>query len=84
MRLLIVEDNEELAELLAKGLQTAGYEADILSSVKEAASVLSATFYAALILDLGLPDGDGLSRHSTTCTIFFGRPRDARNLSGGM
>ncbi len=60
MRLLIVEDNEELAELLAKGLQTAGYEADILSTVEEAKSVLSKTFYAALILDLGLPDGDGL------------------------
>ena len=61
MRLLIVEDNEELAELLAKGLQTAGYQADVLSTVEEAKSVLSTTFYAALILDLGLPDGDGLA-----------------------
>jgi DNA-binding response OmpR family regulator len=60
MRLLIVEDNEELAELLAKGLKTAGYEADVLSTVEEARAVLSTTFYAALILDLGLPDGDGL------------------------
>ena len=60
MRLLIVEDNEELAELLAKGLQTAGYESDTLSSIEEARSVLGTTFYAALILDLGLPDGDGL------------------------
>src|SRR6201995_5385678 len=60
MRLLIVEDNEELAELLAKGLQTAGYQADILSTVGEARGVLGTTFYAALILDLGLPDGDGL------------------------
>jgi len=61
MRLLIVEDNEELAELLAKGLKTAGYEADILSTAEEARAVLSTTFYAALILDLGLPDGDGLA-----------------------
>jgi DNA-binding response OmpR family regulator len=60
MRLLIVEDNEELAELLAKGLRTAGYEADVLSTVEEARSVLKTTFYAGLILDLGLPDGDGL------------------------
>jgi DNA-binding response OmpR family regulator len=60
MRLLIVEDNEELAELLTKGLKTAGYEADMLSTVEEARAVLSTTFYAALILDLGLPDGDGL------------------------
>src|ERR1700751_5416692 len=61
MRLLIVEDNEELAELLAKGLRTAGYEADILSSIEESRSVLETTFYAALILDRGLPDGDGLA-----------------------
>src|ERR1700757_2311190 len=61
MRLLIVEDNEELAELLAKGLQAAGYEADVLGSIEDARAVLQTTFYAALILDLGLPDGDGLA-----------------------
>src|SRR6202042_3286032 len=61
MRLCVVEDNEELAELLAKGLRTAGYQVDVLSTIEEATSVLSTTFYAALILDLGLPDGDGLA-----------------------
>ena len=40
MRLLVVEDNAELAELLAKGLQAAGYEADVLSTVEEASTVL--------------------------------------------
>jgi len=60
MRLLIVEDNEELAGLLAKGLKTAGYECDLLSTVEDARAVLATTFYAALVLDLGLPDGDGL------------------------
>ena len=61
MRLLIVEDSEELAALLVKGLRTAGYDADVLSTIEEATSVLQTTFYAALILDLGLPDGDGLA-----------------------
>ena len=61
MRLLVVEDNAELAQLLTKGLQTAGYETDVLSSLEEAGTVLRTTFYAALILDLGLPDGDGLA-----------------------
>jgi DNA-binding response OmpR family regulator len=60
MRLLVVEDNEQLAELLTKGLQIAGYETDVLSSLEEASTVLRTTFYAGLILDLGLPDGDGL------------------------
>ncbi len=40
MRLLVVEDNEELAELLTKGLRAAGYEADVLSTVEEATSFL--------------------------------------------
>jgi DNA-binding response OmpR family regulator len=61
MRLLVVEDNEQLAELLTKGLQAAGYETDVLSSFEEAKTVLRTTFYAALVLDLGLPDGDGLT-----------------------
>jgi DNA-binding response OmpR family regulator len=60
MRLLVVEDNEQLADLLSKGLQAAGYETDVLSTFEEASTVLRTTFYAGLILDLGLPDGDGL------------------------
>lgn len=61
MRLLIVEDNVELAGLLAKGLRAAGYETDVLSTVDDASTALRTIFYAALILDLGLPDGDGLT-----------------------
>src|SRR5580658_6615974 len=61
MRLLVVEDNVLLSELLAKGLRTAGYEIDLLATVAEARAVLMTTTYAAVILDLGLPDGDGLS-----------------------
>ena len=49
-----------LPSFSTRGLQTAGYQADVLSTVEEARNVLSTTFYAALILDLGLPDGDGL------------------------
>jgi DNA-binding response OmpR family regulator len=59
--LLVVEDNEQLAELVTKGLQAAGYEIDVLSTLEEASAVLRTTFYAGLILDLGLPDGDGLA-----------------------
>ena len=61
MRLLVVEDNALLSELLAKGLRTAGYEIDLLSTAAEARAVLMTTTYAAVILDLGLPDGDGLA-----------------------
>ncbi|WP_426434468.1 response regulator transcription factor [Bradyrhizobium genosp. P] len=61
MRLLIVEDNVELSRLIANGLMAAGYTADVVHSVAEARDALSSVGYAAMILDLGLPDGDGLS-----------------------
>src|ERR1700737_2763605 len=61
MRLLVVEDNEQLAKLLAKGLQTAGYDTDVFGTVAEARTALLMVDYAAMILDLGLPDGDGLA-----------------------
>ncbi|MCA6124477.1 response regulator transcription factor [Bradyrhizobium sp. WSM 1704] len=61
MRLLIVEDNAELSRLIAAGLLAAGYAADIVSNVAEARDALRSVTYAAMILDLGLPDGDGLS-----------------------
>ena len=61
MRLLIVEDNEELAQLLTQRLQAAGYETDLLTTAAEAQTAVTTTRYAAMVLDLGLPDGDGLS-----------------------
>lgn len=61
MRLLIVEDNVELSRLVASGLAAAGYESDIVGSTEEAREAVHNVSYAAMILDLGLPDGDGLS-----------------------
>ena len=59
MRLLIVEDNVELSKLLSQGLGRAGYEVDAVSSAADARDALSGIRYAAMILDLGLPDEDG-------------------------
>jgi DNA-binding response OmpR family regulator len=61
MRLLIVEDNIELSRLVAAGLMAAGYETDVVGSLGEARDAVRSVNYAAMILDLGLPDGDGLS-----------------------
>jgi DNA-binding response OmpR family regulator len=61
MRLLIVEDNIELARLVAASLVAAGYETDVVGSVDEARDAVRSVKYAAMILDLNLPDGDGLS-----------------------
>jgi DNA-binding response OmpR family regulator len=60
MRLLVVEDNEDLAGLLAKGLDAAGFTTDRVTNAVEARAALATTRYAAVVLDLGLPDEDGL------------------------
>jgi DNA-binding response OmpR family regulator len=59
MRLLVVEDNAKLSELLAQGLAQAGFESDRVTGLLAAEEALAATTYSAMILDLGLPDGDG-------------------------
>lgn len=61
MRLLVVEDNCELSKLVAKGLVAAGYEIDSVGTAAEARNALRDVTYAAMILDLGLPDDDGLA-----------------------
>jgi len=61
MRVLVIEDNEQLAGLVAEGLKAAGYTADHVATASDATHVLATTRYAAVILDLGLPDADGLS-----------------------
>jgi DNA-binding response OmpR family regulator len=61
VRLLVVEDNSDLAQLLLKGLEAGGFAADVVTAVGEARAALATMRYAAVVLDLGLPDGDGLA-----------------------
>jgi DNA-binding response OmpR family regulator len=61
MRLLVVEDNSELRELLGDRLKAAGFDFDVVGNVGDAQNVLCGSTYTAIILDLGLPDGDGLT-----------------------
>jgi len=61
VRLLIVEDEVRIAELLKHGLEAAGFAVDAVRLCADARDVLSVTGYDAAILDLGLPDGDGIS-----------------------
>jgi DNA-binding response OmpR family regulator len=60
MRVLLIEDNDRLADLASKGLKDAGFVVDRVALVDEALSAFRATRYDAGILDLTLPDGDGL------------------------
>ena len=59
MRLLLVEDNDRLAQLVVKGLSEAGFTVDRVARLDEAAAALAAGKFDTVVLDLSLPDGDG-------------------------
>ncbi len=60
MRLLVVEDDVKLAELLKRGLETDGYAVDHAPDVAEATWLAREQPYDAIVLDVLLPDGSGL------------------------
>jgi len=60
-RILLVEDHERLARLTCSGLEAAGIAADVVHRGDAAWAALQQVPYGALVLDRGLPDGDGLA-----------------------
>ena len=60
-RILLVEDHERLARLVSNGLSAAGIAVDAVQRIDAAWSALQQVSYGALVLDRGLPDGEGLT-----------------------
>ncbi|KTC84965.1 MHYT domain-containing protein [Legionella brunensis] len=60
-RLLICEDDQEQADYLEALLESAGFEVDIAVTAMQAKEKLHNNNYQALLLDLILPDQDGIS-----------------------
>ncbi|MEM1190053.1 MAG: response regulator transcription factor [Pseudomonadota bacterium] len=60
MRLLLVEDNKRLADLIRQGVEQGGHSLDIVHTRSAALHASTQFSYELLILDLGLPDGDGM------------------------
>lgn len=60
MKILVVEDQRRLGQLLRQGLAEVGYTVAWAETCESARDALCETSYDAIVLDLGLPDGDGL------------------------
>ena len=60
-RLLIVEDSAIVASALRLLFEESGYEVDVASTVKDAVATATANTPDVMLLDLTLPDGDGLT-----------------------
>lgn len=76
MRILVAEDNTTLADGLAAVLRTAGYAVDVVHDGVSADAAASNTDFDLVILDLNLPEMDGLDvlralrrRHSTSSVL---------------
>ena len=59
MRILLVEDEDGIAEAVRRGLEKSGYRVDVSASGEEGLAMLYEGAYALLILDVMLPDIDG-------------------------
>ena len=60
MKILIVEDDTLLLQGLILAAQTEGYACDGVSTARAAEQCLETGHYSLVVLDLGLPDEDGL------------------------
>ncbi|WP_225724842.1 MULTISPECIES: response regulator transcription factor [unclassified Nocardia] len=61
VRVLVVEDDAGLAPVLVRGLREEGHAVDHAATMAAADELCSYNDYALVVLDLGLPDGDGLT-----------------------
>ena len=87
MKLLVIEDDLLLQRGLEKALIQEGYAVDMAGTLESARQLLADDegFYSAILLDLGLPDGSGLSllkslrEHQSAVPVLILTARDALN-----
>ena len=90
MRLLLIEDNATLAGLIVDGLIRDGFVVDWRETLEEGREARELAAYDLILLDLGLPDGDGLdlvrrlrrSRDSVPILVLTARGGLGERISG--
>jgi len=60
LRILIVEDEKNLCDMIGKSLHSAGYEVDLCYDGEDALEMIYAEKYDLIVLDLNLPGVDGM------------------------
>lgn len=76
MKILLVEDDDVIADSLAYSLRLEDYEVDIMKTVKDALAYVGANTFDICLLDLTLPDGNGFSvcdaiKNKTQAAVIF-------------
>jgi len=65
MRLILIEDNHRLAEMIRLSLEADGFVVDRFATLSDARRALAGVAYDLILLDLGMPDGDGVELIAT-------------------
>jgi DNA-binding response OmpR family regulator len=74
----VIEDEDRLSGILKSKLGDVGFTVDVAGSAADASAALELINYDAAVLDLGLPDGDGLAVLANARRIGKGRRSDWR------
>ena len=90
MKILIVEDDAIISDAIDRSLERAGVPAEIVATLADARYALSLQDFSMVVLDLGLPDGDGLkllsearrSEDSTPVLVLSARDEPRQRVLG--
>lgn len=87
LRVLVVEDDREIRSLMQSSLTVEGFAVQTAVSVREAKALLHNTLPDVMVLDLGLPDGDGIElvhavrkHHSLPILVVSARHQEAQKI----
>ena len=71
MKVLLVEDHAAMREMISDHLVERGFTVDAVGHAEDAYAALAVASYDALVLDLGLPDADGMQllKEARACTV---------------
>ena len=88
LRILVVEDDREIRAMMQASLAVEGFEVQTAVSLSEARAMLLHALPDVLVLDLGLPDGDGVElvvevrkRHTLPILIVSARHQEAQKIA---
>ena len=89
--ILVIEDEEDISELLRYILENENYKVKIAASLAEARAHLKGGLPDAVLLDRGLPDGDGLDicrelkgAGKTPAVLVLSARKDPSEVSEGL
>ena len=88
LHVLVVEDDREIRALVQSSLSVEGFDVQTAVSIREATALLDHSTVDVIVLDLGLPDGDGMDlvrsvrqRQSTPILVVSARHKEAQKIA---